>query len=203
MSANRPTRTPTQRPTREEAEAAVETLIRWAGEDPSREGLQDTPKRVAKAYEEVFGGYEVDALSVLDRTFGETGGYDDLVLVRAIPFVSHCEHHLAPIIGRADIAYRPDGRIVGLSKLARLVDALSRRMQTQERLTREIADALQETLRPKGIGVVLTAEHLCMSMRGIRAHGAETVTSTFLGTLAEDAHERARVFAMAQMERRR
>jgi GTP cyclohydrolase I len=184
------------RPTREEAEAAVRTLIAWAGDDPSREGLLDTPRRVAKAYGELYAGYDNDPKAILDRTFKEVGGYDDIVLVRDIPFSSHCEHHMVPFIGKAHIAYLPHDGVVGLSKLARLVNVFARRLQTQENLTAQIIDALNENLGPRGAAVMIEAEHMCMSMRGVHAHGVSTITHRFTGVFAEDRQEQDRFFAM-------
>ena len=184
------------RPTKEEAEAAVRTLIAWAGDDPTREGLLETPGRVARAYGEFFSGYEQDAGAILSKTFKEVGGYDDIVLVKDIPFSSHCEHHMVPFVGKAHIAYLPHDGVVGLSKLARLVDVFSRRLQTQENLTAQIVDAINEHLGPRGAAVMLEAEHMCMSMRGVRAHGASTITHRFTGVFAEDRVEQDRFFAM-------
>jgi len=186
----------TTRPTQAEAEAAVRTLIAWAGDDPDREGLIDTPRRVANAYRELFAGYDQDAASVLERTFKEVGGYDDIVLVRDIPFYSHCEHHMVPFVGKAHIAYLPHDGVVGLSKLARLVEVFARRLQTQENLTAQIIDAINEVLGPRGAAVMLEAEHMCMSMRGVRAHGVSTITHRFTGVFAEDRLEQDRFFAM-------
>jgi len=186
----------TSRPSREEAEAAVRTLIAWAGDDPTREGLIDTPRRVAKAYKELYAGYEQDASEILKRTFKEVGGYDDIVLVKDIPFSSHCEHHMVPFVGKAHIAYLPHDGVVGLSKLARLVDAFARRLQTQENLTAQIIDALNESLNPRGAAVMLEAEHMCMSMRGIHAHGVSTITHRFTGVFAEDRNEQDRFYAL-------
>ncbi len=171
----------TDRPSRAEAEAAVRTLIRWAGDDPARAGLIDTPKRVVKAYEEWFGGYDGDAEAILARTFDEVEGYDDIVLVKDIRLESTCEHHMAPIIGKAHIAYLPGNRVVGLSKLARLVDVFGKRLQVQEKLTAQIAGALQSCLEPKGVAVMIEAEHHCMSTRGVHRHGAGTITTRFTG----------------------
>ncbi|UJW86447.1 GTP cyclohydrolase I FolE [Devosia sp. SL43] len=184
------------RPTREEAEAAVRTLIAWAGDDPTREGLLETPGRVARAYGEFFAGYEQDAKQTLAKTFKEVGGYDDIVLVKDIPFNSHCEHHMVPFIGKAHIAYLPHDGVVGLSKLARLVEVFARRLQTQENLTAQIIDAINEHLGPRGAAVMLEAEHMCMSMRGVHAHGASTITHRFTGVFAEDRIEQDRFFAM-------
>jgi GTP cyclohydrolase IA len=189
-------RKPFPRPSREEAEAAVRTLIAWAGDDPTREGLLDTPRRVAKAYGEFFSGYSDDPRTILSKTFKEAGGYDDIVLVKDIPFSSHCEHHMVPFVGKAHIAYLPHDGIVGISKLARLVEAFSRRLQVQEVLTAQIIDAVNEHLNPRGAAVLLEAEHMCMSMRGVRAHGAMTVTQRFTGVFAEEKAEQDRFFTM-------
>lgn len=185
-----------QRPTREEAEAAVRTLIRWAGDDPTREGLLDTPKRVAKAYEQLFRGYSESEAEVLSRVFEEVEGYGDMVLVRDIEFHSHCEHHMVPFVGKAHVAYYPTKGVVGLSKLARLVDVFARRLQTQETMTAQIANAMDEHLKPRGIAVLVEAEHMCMSMRGVQKHGASTVTTQFTGVFREDPAEQARFMTM-------
>jgi GTP cyclohydrolase I len=187
---------PVARPSREEAEAAVRTLIAWAGDDPRREGVLETPARVTRAYGELFAGYTQDPSEILSKTFREVGGYDDIVLVRDIPFFSHCEHHMVPFFGKAHIAYLPLDGVVGLSKLARLVEAFARRLQTQEKLTAQIIDALNENLGPRGAAVLLEAEHMCMTMRGLRAHGVKTVTHRFTGVFAEDRVEQDRFFAM-------
>ena len=176
-----PTSLPYRRPSRAEAEAAVRTLIGWAGDDPRREGLQATPGRVVRAYEEWFAGYGQDPAEMLERTFGEVAGYDEMVLLRDIPVESVCEHHMAAIRGVAHVAYLPRERVVGISKLARLVDAYARRLQIQERLTAEIADELERTLRPRGVAVIVEATHECMSSRGVRKHGASLVTRRFTG----------------------
>ena len=178
------------RPTQEEAEAAVRTLIQWAGDDPDREGLLETPKRVAKAYRELFGGYEADPREYLERTFEEVGGYDELVVLRDIRVVSFCEHHLLPFVGVAHVGYLPGARIIGLSKLARVVDLFARSLQVQERLTTQVAGWLVEHLAPQGVGVVLEAEHLCMSLRGVQKAGARTVTSALHGRLRDDPRTR-------------
>ncbi|MET3924989.1 GTP cyclohydrolase I FolE [Devosia sp. 2618] len=191
-----PSTTPAVRPTQEEAEAAVRTLLAWAGDDPTREGLIETPGRVARAYGEFFAGYGQDAKTVLSKTFREVGGYDDIVLVRDIPFSSHCEHHMVPFVGKAHIAYLPHDGVVGLSKLARLVEVFAKRLQTQENLTAQIIDAINEHLGPRGAAVMMEAEHMCMSMRGVRAHGASTITHRFTGVFAEDRTEQDRFFAM-------
>ena len=184
------------RPSREEAEEAVRTLIAWAGDDPSREGLIDTPHRVTDAYGEFFGGYRQNAREILHTTFKDVGGYDDVVLVRDIPFSSHCEHHMVPFFGKVHIAYLPHDGVVGLSKLARLVEVYARRLQVQENMTAQIIDAVNEHLNPRGAAVMIEAEHMCMSMRGVRAHGALTITQRFTGVFAEDRNEQDRFFAM-------
>ncbi|MQV25855.1 GTP cyclohydrolase I FolE [Sinorhizobium meliloti] len=186
----------TGRPTQKEAEEAVRVLLRWAGEDPAREGLKDTPSRVAKAYREIFGGYDLVAEDVLGRTFEEVSGYDDLVLEKDIPFYSHCEHHMVPIIGKAHIAYLPNGRVLGLSKIARVVDIYARRLQTQEAMTAQIAKAIDETLMPRGVAVMIEAEHLCMAMRGIKKQGATTLTTTFTGAFKSEPAEQVRFMTM-------
>jgi GTP cyclohydrolase I len=184
------------RPSRAEAEAAVRTLIRWAGDDPRREGLAETPQRVARAFEELFSGYRETPGEILDRVFEEVEGYGDAVLVRDIPFSSHCEHHMAPFIGCAHIAYYPSRGVVGLSKLARVVDAFARRLQTQEALTVQIAETIDEALRARGVAVMLEAEHLCMSMRGVRKLGAATITTQFTGVFKEDPAEQVRFLTL-------
>ena len=177
--------------TREQAEDAVRTLLRWAGDDPAREGLLDTPKRVVKAYGDWFSGYESDPADFLLRTFEEVAGYDQMVVLRDIQFESHCEHHLAPIIGRAHVGYMPTNRVVGISKLARVVDGFARRLQVQEKLTAQIAQCIQETLQPAGVAVVIDASHQCMTTRGVHKRGVSMVTSQMLGTFREDARTRA------------
>jgi len=189
------------RPSREEAEAAVRTLIAWAGDDPDREGLIDTPRRVIDSYGELFAGYGQDAHAILQHTFTEVGGYDDIVLVRDIPFYSHCEHHMVPFHGQAHIAYLPHDGVVGLSKLARATDVFARRLQTQENLTSQIVEAINEAINPRGVAVMLEAEHMCMSMRGVRKHGATTITHRFTGVFAEDRQEQDRFFAMVRAGR--
>jgi len=187
---------PRPRPSREEAEAAVRTLLRWIGEDPDRPGLRATPGRVASAYEEWFGGYGQDPAEVLRTTFDETGGYDEVVLLRDVAFVSHCEHHLAPIVGRAHVAYLPDRRVVGISKLARVVDVFARRLQVQERMTAEIADAVQEVLEPRGVAVVVEATHHCMTTRGVDKPGSLMVTSRLTGMFRDDPSVKREVLAL-------
>jgi GTP cyclohydrolase I len=196
MPSIRPMSKPVKRPSREEAEEAVRTLIAWAGDDPAREGLLDTPRRVTKAYGEFFSGYDDCPKDILSKTFKEVGGYDDIVLVKDIPFSSHCEHHMVPFVGKAHIAYLPHDGVVGISKLARLVEAFSRRLQVQEVMTAQIIDAVNEYLNPRGAAVLLEAEHMCMSMRGVRAHGATTVTQRFTGVFAEEKSEQDRFFQL-------
>jgi GTP cyclohydrolase I len=193
-----PAKPPVKRPTREEAESAVRTLLAWAGEDPTREGLIDTPKRVVKAYHEFFKGYQEDPADILDRTFGEIGTYDDMVLVRDIPFYSHCEHHMVPFVGKAHVAYFPVERVVGLSKIARLVDVYARRLQTQEHLTSQIIEAMQESLKPRGVAVMMEAEHMCMSMRGVQKVGSSTITSLFTGVFRDDPAEQVRFMTLVR-----
>jgi len=189
-------KTAVARPTRAETEAAVRTLIAWAGDDPNREGLKDTPGRVADAFEEYFSGYLLDPVDVLSRTFEETGGYDDLVMLRDIRVASHCEHHLAPFLGVAHVAYLPNGRILGISKIARVVEIFAKRLQTQEALTAQIAEAIETALRPRGVAVLIEAEHQCMSMRGVRQPGVKTITTRFTGALETDASYRDRFLQM-------
>jgi GTP cyclohydrolase I len=179
-----------ERPSREAAEAAVRTLIRWAGDDPDREGLSGTPARVVRAYEEFFSGYGIDPVDVLSRTFEETEGYDEMVVLRDIRFESHCEHHMAPIIGRAHIAYLPRRRVVGISKLARVLEIYSRRLQIQEKLTAQIANTIDEVLQPRGVAVVIDAAHQCMTTRGVHKPGMSMVTSRMLGAFRNDASTR-------------
>ncbi|MDS7597231.1 GTP cyclohydrolase I FolE [Agrobacterium tumefaciens] len=186
------------RPTQAEAEDAVRVLLRWAGDNPEREGLLDTPKRVAKAYKELFSGYEQSVEDVLGTTFEEVGGYDDIVLVRDIPFYSHCEHHMVPITGKAHVAYLPSGRVLGLSKIARLIEIFGRRLQTQENMTAQIANALENTLKPRGVAVMIDAEHMCMSMRGVQKQGSSTLTTSFTGAFKTDPAEQVRFMTMAR-----
>jgi GTP cyclohydrolase I len=176
--------------TQAEAEAAVRVLIEWAGDDPDREGLVDTPARVAKSYRELFSGYDQDPRSYLERTFEEVGGYDELVVLRDIPVISFCEHHMLPVIGRAHVGYLPSDRVVGISKLARVVHGFGRRLQIQEKLTAEIADAIQDILRPQGVGVVIEAEHSCMSLRGVNVIGSKLITSRLRGIVRDDQRTR-------------
>ena len=190
-----------RRPSREEAEAAVRTLLRWACDDPEREGLRDTPARVADAYEEFFTGYSVDPVELLARSFEETDGYDEMVVLRDIRFESHCEHHMAPIIGRAHIAYLPDKRVVGISKLARVLEAFSKRLQIQERLTAQVANSIQDVLRPKGVAVVIDATHQCMTTRGVHRPGVTMVTSHMLGAFRNDPSTRREFLAIINSPR--
>ena len=180
----------TKKPSREEAEAAVRTLLQWTGDDPSREGLIDTPARVVRAYEEYFSGYDEDPERILVRSFDETEGYDEIVVLKDIHFASHCEHHIAPILGKAHIAYLPRSRVVGISKLARLVETFGRRLQIQEKMTAQIANSLNNVLKPKGVAVVIEAAHECMTTRGIDKPGVNMVTSTMLGAFRDDPSTR-------------
>jgi GTP cyclohydrolase I len=177
--------------TREAAEEAVRTLLRWAGDDPAREGLRDTPKRVVSAYQDWFSGYASDPAEYLRRTFEEVGGYDEMVVLRDIAFESHCEHHLAPIIGRVHVGYLPTDKVVGISKLARVVEGYTRRFQVQEKLTAQIAGCIDEVLKPRGVGVVVDAVHQCMTTRGVRKRSVSMITSRMIGTFREDARTRA------------
>ena len=189
------------RPTRQEAEAAVRTLLAWAGDNPAREGLIDTPRRVVEAYEELFGGYGADPAEALSRVFRDVEGYSDIVVVRDIPFTSHCEHHVLPFFGRAHIGYYPRAGAVGLSKLARVVEMFARRLQTQEALTAQIAEAVEQGLNPRGVAVMIEAEHSCMSMRGIKKAGASTVTTEFTGVFRSDRDEQRRFFDLLRAGR--
>ncbi|HXS49970.1 MAG TPA: GTP cyclohydrolase I FolE [Sphingomicrobium sp.] len=177
-------------------EEAIRTLIRWTGDDPDREGLLDTPRRVARAWREYARGYQEDPAVHLSRTFEEVGGYDEIVLLKDIPFQSHCEHHMAPIIGKASIAYLPNDRVVGISKLARVLHGFSRRLQVQERLTAQVADAIWQHLQPKGVAVVIEASHACMTARGVQTPGVMMTTSRMMGTFREDERSRREVLAL-------
>src|SRR5262249_40167291 len=181
---------PEMRPSRMEAEEAIRTLLKWAGDDPAREGLRDTPARVARAFEDWFSGYRVDPEDYLRRTFEEIEGYDDMVVLRDIRFESHCEHHLAPIIGRAHVGYLPTNRVVGISKLARVVEAFARRLQVQEKMNAQIANCIQKVLEPKGVAVVIEAAHQCMTTRGVHKNGVTMVTSTMLGAFRDNSDTR-------------
>lgn len=188
--------TPVARPTREEAEEAVRTLIRWAGDDPAREGLLDTPSRVVRSYDEFFAGYRSDPADILARTFSEVGGYDEMIVMNDIRFESHCEHHMAPIIGKVHIGYLPDQRVVGISKLARLVDVFAKRLQIQEKMTADIADTLQRVLQPRGVAVVIEASHQCMTTRGVHKPGTSLVTSRMLGAFRDNGETRREFLSM-------
>lgn len=189
-----------RRPTREETEEAVRVLLRWAGDDPNREGLRGTPARVARAFEEYFTGYQTDPVEQLQRTFEETNGYDEMVVLKDIRFESHCEHHLAPIIGRAHIAYLPNKRVVGISKLARLVDVFAKRLQIQEKMTAQIATTLSEVLRPKGVAVVIEAAHQCMTTRGVHKPGVSMITSHMIGAFRTDPSTRREFLAHIDLD---
>jgi GTP cyclohydrolase I len=186
------------RPSRAEAEAAVRTLLAYIGDDPNREGLRDTPARVINAYEEMFRGYRESPTDVLDRTFSDIVSYDELVLLRDIPFYSHCEHHMMPIVGVAHVAYRPVERVVGLSKIARLIDVYARRLQTQEMLTAQVTAAIDQVLKPRGVAVMLEAEHTCMSHRGVQKAGTQTVTTQFTGCFRDDPTEQMRFLTLVK-----
>ncbi|GAB6051674.1 GTP cyclohydrolase I FolE [Magnetospira thiophila] len=184
------------KPSRDEAEQAVRTLLRWAGDDPTREGLLDTPSRVIRAYEEFFAGYQQDPVEILERTFEETDGYDEMVLLKDIRFESHCEHHMVPIIGRAHVAYMPHKRVVGISKLARVLEVYAKRLQIQEKMTAQIANTLNDVLQPLGVAVVIEAAHQCMTTRGVHKPGVTMVTSTMLGIFRENPSTRKEFLAM-------
>jgi GTP cyclohydrolase I len=191
-----------RRPTRQEAEAAVRTLLAWAGDNPEREGLKETPRRVAEAYQEYFRGYAQDAIALLQEpTFEEVGGYDDLIMLRDVRIESHCEHHIAPFIGVAHVAYLPNERVAGLSKLARVVEVFAKRLQTQEALTAQIADAIDRALAPRGIAVMVEAEHHCMATRGVQQSGVAAITTRFLGVFERDGQMRERFLAIARAPR--
>jgi GTP cyclohydrolase I len=184
--------------TQADAEAAVRTLIQWAGDDPDREGLIETPARVARSYRELFAGYETDPREYMERTFEEVGGYDELVVLRDIPVVSFCEHHMLPVLGRAHVGYLPTNRVVGISKLARVVQAYARRLQIQEKLTADIAGAIDGVLQPKGVGVVIEAQHSCMTLRGVNTPGASLTTSHLTGVIRDDARTRQEFLRLAR-----
>ncbi|MEZ5899327.1 MAG: GTP cyclohydrolase I FolE [Hyphomicrobium sp.] len=185
-----------KKPTRAEVEAAIKTMIRWAGDDPARDGLKETPSRVARAFQEFFKGYDDDPEAILQKTFEEIEGYDEMIVLRGIRFESHCEHHMAPIVGRAWVAYIPKGRVVGISKLARVVDAFAKRLQIQEKMTAQIANAIDKVLQPEGVGVVIKAEHHCMTTRGVHKHGTDMVTSRMLGAFRDNPMTRQEFLAM-------
>ena len=187
--------------TQADAEAAVRTLILWAGDDPDREGLLDTPKRVAKSYRELFAGYDQDPREYLERTFEEVGGYDELIVLSDIRVVSFCEHHMLPVVGRAHVGYLPTNRVVGISKLARVVQGFSHRLQIQEKLTAQIAEAIQEVLQPQGVGVVIEAEHSCMTLRGVKTPGSNLTTSRMMGVLRDDPRTREEFLALVRQHK--
>ena len=190
-----------RKPSRKQAEQAIETLLLWAGEDPRREGLVDTPKRVAEAYRDWFSGYKENPVQFLRRTFEEVEGYDEMIVLRDIEFESHCEHHMAPIIGKAHVGYLPRNKVVGISKLARVVEAFARRFQVQEKMTAQIANCIEDVLKPKGVGVVIEAVHQCMTTRGIHKAGVSMVTSQMIGTFRKDARTRAEFLRMIGNDR--
>ena len=189
------------KPSREQAEAAVRTLLAWAGEDPAREGLLDTPKRVVDAYGDWYSGYSDDPREFLERTFKEVAGYDEMIVLRDIEFESHCEHHMAPIIGKAHVGYLPDGKVVGIGKLARVVETYARRFQVQEKMTAQIARCIQDVLQPLGVGVVIEGAHECMTTRGIHKRGVSMVTSKMLGSFRDDARTRAEFLRFIEVNR--
>jgi GTP cyclohydrolase I len=198
---SKPTTRKPRKPSRKQAEEAVHTLLLWAGEDPRREGLLDTPKRVARAYEDWFSGYKDNPVEFLQRTFQEVEGYDEMIVLRDIAFESHCEHHMAPIIGKAHVGYLPDRKVVGISKLARVVEAFARRFQVQEKMTAQIANCIEDVLHPKGVGVVIEAVHQCMTTRGIHKSDVSMVTSQMVGTFRKDARTRAEFLRMIDAKR--
>ncbi len=191
------------KPSRADVEAAFKTIIQWTGDDPSRDGLAETPARVTRAFEEFFKGYSEDPEAILQKTFEEIEGYDEMIVLRGIRFESHCEHHMAPIIGQAWVAYIPRGRVVGISKLARVVDAFSKRLQIQEKMTAQIANTIQKVLDPEGVAVVIKAEHHCMTTRGVKKHGTDMVTSRMLGVFRENAITRQEFLALVTEDQRR
>lgn len=188
-------------PGQPDIERAFREILRWLGEDPDRDGLRETPRRLARAYQEYFAGYRQDPEQILQKTFEETGGYDEMVVLRGVPFESHCEHHVAPIVGRAFVAYVPDRRVVGISKLARVVEIYARRLQIQERLTAEIADTIDRVLKPRGVAVVVKATHHCMSSRGVHVHGTDLVTSRMIGCFRDNPATRQEFLAMVEARR--
>ena len=192
-----------KKPSRADVEAAVKTIIRWTGDDPSRDGLHETPARVTRAFEEFFKGYDQDPEAILQKTFEEIEGYDEMIVLRGIRFESHCEHHMAPIIGRAWVGYIPRGRVVGISKLARVVDAYAKRLQIQEKMTAQIANTIQHVLEPDGVAVVIKAEHHCMTTRGVHKHGTDMVTSRMLGAFRDNAMTRQEFLALVTDDQER
>ncbi len=190
-----------EKPSQAEAEAAVRTLLRWSGDDPDREGLLETPSRVVRSYKELFAGYAVDPRAYLEKTFDEVGGYDELIILRDIPFVSFCEHHMLPVVGHAHVGYLPTSRVVGISKLARVVHGFARRLQIQEKMTAEIARAIEEVLKPQGVGVVVEAEHSCMTLRGVNTRGTVLTTSKLLGVVRDDPRTREEFLRLARSPR--
>ncbi len=201
MAAKKKKQPKPRKPSRQQAEDAVRTLLLWAGEDTRREGLVDTPKRVALAYEDWFSGYKINPVEYLQRTFEEVDGYDEMIVLRDIEFESHCEHHMAPIIGRAHVGYLPNHKVVGISKLARVVEAFARRFQVQEKMTAQIANCVQDVLQPKGVGIVIEATHQCMTTRGIHKSAVTMVTSQMLGTFRKDARTRDEFLRMIEARR--
>jgi GTP cyclohydrolase I len=195
------TPSPIKAPTQAEAEDAVRVLIRWAGDDPLREGLADTPKRVAKSYRELFAGYDENPRAYLERTFEEVGGYDELIVLSDIRVVSFCEHHMLPVVGRAHVGYLPTNRVVGISKLARVVQGFAHRLQIQEKLTAQIAEAIHEVLKPQGVGVVIEAEHSCMTLRGVKTPGSNLTTSRMMGVLRDDPRTREEFLALVRQHK--
>ena len=191
---------PSERPERAEVEQAIRTMIRWAGDDPERDGLRDTPDRVARAFEEYFSGYAQDPNEILKKTFQEIEGYDEMIVLRGVRFESHCEHHMAPIVGRAWVAYIPQGRVVGISKLARLVDIYAKRLQIQEKMTAQIANTINDVLRPEGVGVIIKATHHCMTTRGAHKPGTDLVTSRMLGVFRDNALTRQELLGLANSD---
>lgn len=191
---------PAERPDRAEVEQAIRTMIRWAGDDPARDGLRDTPDRVARAFEEYFSGYAQDPTEILQKTFKEIEGYDEMIVLRGVRFESHCEHHMAPIVGRAWVAYIPQGRVVGISKLARVVDVYAKRLQIQEKMTAQIANTINDVLRPEGVGVIIKATHHCMTTRGAHKPGTDLVTSRMLGVFRDNALTRQELLGLANSD---
>lgn len=198
-----PLMTNINKPNRADVEAAFKTIIRWTGDDPSRDGLKETPARVTRAFEEFFRGYSDDPEAILQKTFEEIEGYDEMIVLRGIRFESHCEHHMAPIIGRAWVGYIPNGRVVGISKLARVVDSFAKRLQIQEKMTAQIANTIQKVLEPEGVAVVIKAEHHCMTTRGVLKHGTDMVTSRMLGVFRDNAITRQEFLALVTEDQQR